>query len=113
MQSDNDAFIIVSKIGAFCFYWQVLFLIFVQRKLIDDLSDYIEASLNKIFIDFNFVIGLSEYLIPFLSTQVILRVEIALQSVVAHEVTVFTGVIVITLAAACLGWVPCYPKVLN
>jgi hypothetical protein len=113
MQSDNDAFIVVCKIGAFCFYRQILLLILIQRQFVDDFSDDIEAALYEVLIDFQFVISFSEYLIPFFSAEVIFGVEIALHSVVAHEVTTFTGKIVISLVAAYLGGVSGYPKVLN
>ncbi len=53
-------------------------LILIQGKLIDDLSDNIKATLNKILISIQFIIIFSKDLIPFLATEIILGVKIAL-----------------------------------
>lgn len=78
MQSDDDSFIIIGKIRTLLLNWQKLSLILIQGKLIDDLSDNIKATLNKILISIQFIIIFSKDLIPFLATEIILGVKIAL-----------------------------------
>lgn len=94
MQSDDNTFIIISKIWIFDLDGQKLLLIFIQRQLVDDFTYHIVATLNKIFINFQFISTLCEYLIPFPTRHLLLWPKIALYCVVAHIVAALTHKII-------------------
>jgi hypothetical protein len=67
MQNDYDAFVVVSEEGRLDLDWQKLFLVFVQGKLIDDVSHHIETSYHKLFVYFKLTTTLSKHLVPLLT----------------------------------------------
>lgn len=67
MQSDYDAFVVVSEEGRLDLDWQKLLLVFVQRKLIYYVSYHIVACYHELFVYLKLITTLSKHLVPLLT----------------------------------------------
>lgn len=52
VKSNDDSLVVISEKRSLSFYWKILLPITVERELIYDIPNDIEATMNKLFINF-------------------------------------------------------------
>jgi hypothetical protein len=69
VESEDDAFGVVGEVGGFDLDGQVVFPVLVEGELVDYFAYDVEAGVDELFVDGEFVVGLREDFVPFSAAE--------------------------------------------